>query len=91
MRPIEIQPMRLTRATEKVVAAQPAKPLPKVVNGEKDVEISLNDIQQAGTPPVDAERVSQIRDAVEEGSYPLVPARIADAMIAASLLLRKAE
>ena len=40
------------------------------------------------TPPVDAERVAVIRKAVESGTYPLVPARIADAMIAAGLLLR---
>ena len=41
-----------------------------------------------GAPPIDIERVTQIRKAVESGSYPLVPARIADAMIAAGLLLR---
>lgn len=36
-------------------------------------------------PPVDNERVAQIRDALREGTYPLVPAKIADAMIAAQL------
>jgi negative regulator of flagellin synthesis FlgM len=40
------------------------------------------------TPPVDAERVTQIRKAVESGTYPVLPARIADAVIAAGLLLR---
>lgn len=38
--------------------------------------------------PVDADRVSMIRKAVEEGRYPVVPTRIADAMIAAGYLLR---
>jgi negative regulator of flagellin synthesis FlgM len=38
--------------------------------------------------PVDAERVKVIRQAIEQGNYPLVPARIADAMIAAGMLLR---
>ena len=38
--------------------------------------------------PVDAERVAQIRKAVEDGSYPVTPVKIADAMIAAGLLLR---
>ena len=38
--------------------------------------------------PVDAERVAQIRKAIEEDRYPVVPTRIADAMIAAGLLLR---
>ena len=37
--------------------------------------------------PIDAERVALIRAALDRGSYPLVPARIADAMIAAPLLL----
>jgi negative regulator of flagellin synthesis FlgM len=44
-----------------------------------------------GQPPIDAERVAVIRKAVESGTYPIVPARIADAMIAAGLLLRSAK
>ena len=40
-----------------------------------------------GPMPVDAERVGEIRRAIESGRYPLVPARVADAMIAAGLLL----
>ena len=42
----------------------------------------------AGSMPVDAERVGEIRRAIESGRYPLVPARVADAMIAAGMLLR---
>lgn len=42
-------------------------------------------------PPVDQERVSEIRKAVEEGRYPVVPTRIADAIIAAGYLLRVPE
>lgn len=34
-------------------------------------------------PPVEADRVSQIRKALEDGTYPLVPTKIADAIIAA--------
>lgn len=41
-----------------------------------------------GEPPIDADRVTQIRKAVENGTYPIVPAKVADAMIAAGLLLR---
>lgn len=36
-------------------------------------------------PPVDHERVQQIRRAIEEGRFPIVPARIADRLIAASM------
>jgi len=39
------------------------------------------------TPPVDSERVDQIRAALRDGSYPLVPAKIVDAMIAAQVSL----
>ena len=35
--------------------------------------------------PVDSERVAQIRKAIEDGSYPLLPVEIADGIIAAGL------
>lgn len=38
--------------------------------------------------PVDFERVKVIRQAIEKGSYPVIPTKIADAMIAAQMLLR---
>lgn len=41
-----------------------------------------------GQPPVDADRVATIRKAIESGNYPIIPTRVADAMIAAGLLLR---
>ena len=41
-----------------------------------------------GQAPVDMDRVQVIRRAIETGNYPLIPAKIADAMIAAGLLLR---
>ncbi len=41
-----------------------------------------------GAAPVDAERVQVIRKAIEQGTYPVLPIKIADAMIAAGLLLR---
>jgi negative regulator of flagellin synthesis FlgM len=41
-----------------------------------------------GAAPIDTDRVALIRKAVESGTYPIVPAKIADAMIAAGMLLR---
>jgi negative regulator of flagellin synthesis FlgM len=38
--------------------------------------------------PVDRERVVEIRKAIEHGRYPITPAKIADAMVAAGYLLR---
>jgi len=53
--------------------------------------LATSDALEPGQAPVDAERVSQIRKAVENGSYPLVPARIADAIIAAGMFLRSSK
>lgn len=42
----------------------------------------------AGSSPVDSDRVAAIKKAIETGNYPIVPTKIGDAMIAASMLLR---
>lgn len=41
----------------------------------------------AGPVPVAEDRVAQIREALREGSYPIIPAKITDAIIAARLML----
>ena len=41
-----------------------------------------------GPQPVDTDRVAMIRKAIEQGHYPVLPTKVADAMIAAGLLLR---
>ena len=41
-----------------------------------------------GQAPVDMERVKVIQHAIQTGTYPVIPTRIADAMIADGLLLR---
>ena len=51
-------------------------------------QIATSDAVKAGEPPVDAERVLTIRRAIEAGKYPITPAKMADAMIAAGILLR---
>ena len=40
---------------------------------------------------MDSERVTEIRTALREGTYPLVPAKVADAMIAANFILIEGE
>lgn len=50
--------------------------------------VETSEALDPGAAPVDTDRVQMIRKAVEEGKYPVVPARIADAMIAAGALLR---
>jgi negative regulator of flagellin synthesis FlgM len=41
----------------------------------------------AGAAPVDHDRVALIRKAIAGGNYPLLPARVGDAIIAAGILV----
>lgn len=66
------------RQAEKAATAVPAAEIPVVRSQALD----------PGEAPVDAERVQMIRKAVETGTYPVVPAKVADAIIAAGILLR---
>lgn len=50
--------------------------------------VELSEAMTPGAAPVDADRVAIIRKAIENGAYPLVPTKIADAMIAAGMLWR---
>ncbi|MEM8724230.1 MAG: flagellar biosynthesis anti-sigma factor FlgM [Pseudomonadota bacterium] len=54
-----------------------------IAGSKPGVSIEVGTSVSAGEPPVDADRVAEIRAALQDGSYPLVPAKIADAMIAA--------
>ncbi len=69
------------RTPDRPAAERPARPAdPPLVRTE-----ALNLARQA---PIDRERVELIKRAIADGSYPIVPAKIADAMIAAGILLR---
>jgi len=61
---------------------------PVAASATPRVETSMT--ASAGVVPVDQDRVIQIRAAVQNGTYPMIPTRIGDAMIAAGALLRKA-
>ncbi|MEM1196899.1 MAG: flagellar biosynthesis anti-sigma factor FlgM [Pseudomonadota bacterium] len=47
------------------------------------VAIEVGAAADPSSPPVDGDRVEKIRKALEDGTYPLVPTKIADAIIAA--------
>lgn len=49
------------------------------------VSVEIGEISSAASAPVNAERVQEIRAALKDGSYPLVPTKIVDAMIAAQV------
>ncbi|MCB2049232.1 MAG: flagellar biosynthesis anti-sigma factor FlgM [Novosphingobium sp.] len=74
---------RLARETRQNAARQPQASVSEAPVARAQVS--------AGQPPVDTDRVAQIRKAVEDGSYPIVPAKVADAMIAAGMILRAAK
>ena len=90
---IELQGTNAIRAR---LAAQGAAPVarterarPAPDEGAQSVAAELSAAGLAGTrPPIAQARVAEIRKAVEHGTYPLLPCRIADELIAAGFMLR---
>lgn len=62
----------------------------KAETAEADV-VALGDTLDPGQVPVDGDRVAQIRKALENGTYPIIPTTVADSIIAAGLILRTAK
>ena len=62
-------------------------PAPAPAPADRGIAVETGSRVSAGAAPLDADRVAQIRDALKEGSYPIVPAKITDAVIAARLML----
>ena len=72
--------VELKEAT-KVAPLQTVSAPPQAVVAETGARESVK--AMAAKPPVDVERVQQIKKALQEGRYPIVPAKIADNLIAA--------
>mgnify|MGYP003592235695 FL=1 len=92
MPPIEIGPggpqaARALGAVEARIARNPAGTA-KAAPAASQSPVAVSDALDPGPAPVDADRVAEIRKAIEKGTYPILPAKIADAMIAAGILLR---
>lgn len=62
----------------------------KAQTADADV-VALGDTLDPGQVPVDGDRVTAIRKALEDGTYPILPTTVADAIIAAGLILRTAK
>ena len=54
--------------------------------GDAGLSVETALLRAALEAPVEYDRVREIRDALREGTYPLNPAKIADAIIASRLL-----
>ena len=87
-------------ALGETAAGVPAKPAPEQAaqrsapQSQTGVSVETGHVPGlagAGEAPVDGERVAQIRAALEQGTYPINPVKIADAMIAARLMLSVGE
>ena len=93
MKPIEISgpngvaPRVIANPAASVRGAEPVRPV-RLENGEPSGAGALSAKTAGETAPVDIQRVAEIRKAIEDGRYPVLPVRVADAMIAAGLLLR---
>lgn len=75
------------RRLSPIGAATPAAPVRTTVTSEHDAAdpaaLTLISRAMAAEAPVDGERVSRIKKAIEEGRFPLVPSTIADRLLAA--------
>jgi negative regulator of flagellin synthesis FlgM len=92
MPPIELGPTRPVGAVDVRIARQAGGHREESKRAEQAPSVvELSDALDPGEAPVDLDRVDVIRRAIEAGQYPVFPAKIADAMIAAGLLLRKGE
>ena len=77
-----------TGSTNPLVTLPATPTAPSATESAAQATIVSTSAATAGSPPVDADRVVAIRKAIQNGSYPLVPTKIGDAMIAAGMLLR---
>ena len=101
MPPIEVGPARAASAIDaRLARAAGGEALPgangaaanraasKNTGTTASTSVETSDALNPGAAPIDTDRVETVRKAVESGSYPLIPAKIADAMIAAGVMLR---
>lgn len=90
MPPIEIGPTRRVGAVDAwTVRSSGDSPAGSAKSDKTAPAVVRSEALDAGdAPPVDVERVKVIKNAIERGTYPVVPTKIADAVIAAQLLLR---
>lgn len=68
---------------------KPAVSAPRVPDAKPEaaVRVETDAALQSGPPPVDLERVAKIKEAISRGTYPILPTKVADAIIAAPILL----
>ncbi|MBV1918836.1 MAG: flagellar biosynthesis anti-sigma factor FlgM [Sphingomonadaceae bacterium] len=89
MSSMELRPVRAVSAVDLSLAHRKGGQDDRMGQTNKtDTPVVKSNALDPGKPPVDAERVAMIRKAIEGGNYPILPMKVADAMIAAGELLR---
>ena len=102
MPPIEIGPARpvgavrtnaakpstaVASAAAPTAASAPSSASASASTSAPAAAVQTSQALDPGKPPIDENRVSVIRNAIQKGTYPLLPTKVADAMIAAGLML----
>jgi len=89
---IELSGIRAINGAESRQAPAETAPPPPVPAGRSHSNQAATEVSttalSAGEVPIDGERVTQIRKAITSGTYPLMPTKISDAMIAAGIMLQ---
>lgn len=75
------------RIVARVLAAQAAMPVPAAATPRQPVAADVARLsgmaaELSARPPVDVERVQQIKRAIATGTFPILPATIADRLLA---------
>tara|TARA_A100001391_G_scaffold7621_8_gene5022 strand:+ start:36010 stop:36324 length:315 start_codon:yes stop_codon:yes gene_type:complete len=85
-RPLGAEAQRTVSSAPTATDASAAAPA-SAPRAEAEMVTRSESLSAGPVPPVEADRVAQIREAVKDGTYPLVPASVADAMIASRFIL----
>lgn len=100
MKPVEINPAtplrhvgndisraRANEHSRPAAAAAAAAAVDAAEMAEPPMTAKSSILSTGEEPPMDNDRVAEIRNALREGRYPLLPAKLADHMIAAGFAL----
>ncbi len=89
---LEVNAVRAVSTTDSraVTADKTAAQQPTPTSAQGATQVATTALN-AGQVPVDTDRVATIKKAIESGTYPILPTKISDAMIAAGLMLRVAK
>ncbi|MCZ8322148.1 MAG: flagellar biosynthesis anti-sigma factor FlgM [Novosphingobium sp.] len=89
MPPIDLNPIRAHRAADqRLLRAESLAGRTGGAAAQAGPQVELDPALATAHPPIDQQRVAEIRKAIEQGRYPITPMRVADALIAAGYLWR---